>query len=966
MPIVAVGDKRYELSEVLASDRLDALFSDAWTGSRVWNASIFLSKQLLRLYDERQFITTAQQSVIELGSGWYAHTPISLCINPIYGVDSWRNLARSIRDLGSSTTVRWVCYLSYEERGDNAALADFHACSRDYLTHELVLQEGKIHFVQVGGRRMVAANKIVVCDNGTGFVKCGFAAENFPRHVFPSLVGRPILRAEEAINRDVILKDVMCGDEAAYVRSNLQISYPVENGIVKNWDDMEKLWDYTFHERLQVNPKEMRILLTEPPLNPKANREKLVEMMFEKYGFEGTHISIQAMLTLYAQGLRTGVVIDSGDGVSHVVPVYEGFVPQHLIRRLDVAGRHITQYLIKLLLLRGYAFNRTADFETVRQIKERHCYTALDPVVERRLSLETTVLEETYELPDGRVIKLGRERFEAAEALFQPHLIGVEGPGLSDMLFEMCQKADIDLRTEFYKNIVLSGGSSMYPGLPSRLEKDIKDRYCAEVLKGDKARLSKFRLRINDPPRRKHLVFLGGSVLANFMKDVDEFWISKKEYDEQGVRCIDKLKAWVVCEHLVMEQYTRIRLLGEGSFGRVFLMRENAVDGGGLVCVKDIPVLHVSSSKKTRRGGHSSSDGLNEAHLMQKLRHPNLIAYRDSFESTNHRHLFIVMEYCSGGDLHAKLQRKQAKHCLESETNVCLWLVQLCLGLHCMHHRRIMHRSELDRDDLAHTTVGTPNFMSPELLDGTYSYASDVWALGCVLYEMCTLHFPFEAKTTPALVAKICAGDYAPLDRKFSPDLRRLQDELLAVDAWRRPSLQSILTRDFLRPALECYVTDVVKCGSYGYRIPMIPQTVVSPESPRCRPPPTPDPEWRPPVQSKPPPSTSFLSSAHLDTSTCFSSAFRKGVNLTPHAKPYLAQACKDVRVLRRSVYAQAAHARNHVAAHMVLSSSPPKGLPGDSIEDAAVATPDEVDAALLQYQRDVERRLRRHSAINQ
>ncbi|RHY48317.1 hypothetical protein DYB30_011487 [Aphanomyces astaci] len=894
---------------------------------------------------------------------------------------------------------------------------------------------------------MVAANKIVVCDNGTG---CGFAAENFPRHVFPSLVGRPILRAEEAINRDVILKDVMCGDEAAYVRSNLQISYPVENGIVKNWDDMEKLWDYTFHERLQVNPKEMRILLTEPPLNPKANREKLVEMMFEKYGFEGTHISIQAMLTLYAQGLRTGVVIDSGDGVSHVVPVYEGFVPQHLIRRLDVAGRHITQYLIKLLLLRGYAFNRTADFETVRQIKERHCYTALDPVVERRLALETTVLEETYELPDGRVIKLGRERFEAAEALFQPHLIGVEGPGLSDMLFEMCQKADIDLRTEFYKNIVLSGGSSMYPGLPSRLEKDIKDRYCAEVLKGDKARLSKFRLRINDPPRRKHLVFLGGSVLANFMKDVDEFWISKKEYDEQGVRCIDKLKAWVVSEHLMMEQYTRIRLLGEGSFGRVFLMRENAVDGGGLVCVKDIPVLHVSSSKKTRRGGHSSSDGLNEAHLMQKLRHPNLIAYRDSFESTNHRHLFIVMEYCSGGDLHAKLQRKQAKHCLESETNVCLWLVQLCLGLHCMHHRRIMHRSELDRDDLAHTTVGTPNFMSPELLDGTYSYASDVWALGCVLYEMCTLHFPFEAKTTPALVAKICAGDYAPLDRKFSPDLRRLQDELLAVDAWRRPSLQSILTRDFLRPALECYVTDVVKCGSHvdelraqlhqlqlgcvwtqvhhqlkpppnaarsaaksiippnplipahDYKLeedmlqwlenerqrhlilvlerikqarcsasilsprPMIPQTVVSPESPRCRPPPTPDPEWRPPVQSKPPSSTSFLSSAHLDTSTCFSSAFRKGVNLTPHAKPYLAQACKDVRVLRRSVYAQAAHARNHVAAHMVLSSSPPKGLPGDSIEDAAVATPDEVDAALLQYQRDVERRLRRHSAINQ
>ncbi|KDO25900.1 actin-like protein 2 [Saprolegnia parasitica CBS 223.65] len=389
---------------------------------------------------------------------------------------------------------------------------------------------------------MVAANKIVVCDNGTGFVKCGFAAENFPRHIFPSMVGRPILRAEEAVNKDVILKDVMCGDEAAYVRSNLQISYPVENGIVKNWDDMEKLWDYTFQDRLNVNPQEMRIMLTEPPLNPKANREKLTEVMFEKYGFQGTHIAVQAMLTLYAQGLLTGVVIDSGDGVSHVVPVYEGFVPQHLIRRLDVAGRHITQYLIKLMLLRGYAFNRTADFETVRQIKERHCYAALDPTIERQLALETTVLEETYELPDGRIVKLGRERFEATEALFQPHLIGVEGAGLSDMVFDMCQKAEIDIRPELYKNIVLSGGSTMYPGLPSRLEKDIKDRYLNDVLKGDKSRLGKFRLRINDPPRRKHLVFLGGSVLADMMKDNDQFWISKQEYDEQGVRCIDRLK----------------------------------------------------------------------------------------------------------------------------------------------------------------------------------------------------------------------------------------------------------------------------------------------------------------------------------------------------------------------------------------------------------------------------------------
>jgi len=378
----------------------------------------------------------------------------------------------------------------------------------------------------------------VVCDNGTGFVKVGYAGENFPRSIFPSMVGRPILRAEEAVAEGVVLKEVMVGDEAAdpKVRPSLDCAYPVEEGRVKNWEDMMHLWNYTFYEKLAINPNEHKILLTEPPMNPAKEREQLVTTMFETYGFNQINISIQAMLTLYAQGLFTGVVVDTGDGVTHTVPVYDGFVPQNLIKRLNVAGRHITQYMIKLLLLRGYAFNRTADFETIRQIKEKFCYVAYDIDVERRLALETTVLEENYTLPDGRVIRIGRERFEAAEALFNPDLMDVESKtgGMSEMVFRMIQEADMDTRTAYYKHIVLSGGSSMYPGLPSRLEKDITKFYHDEVLQGDTARLKKFKLRIEDPPRRKHMVFLGGSVLADIMKDRGEFWMSKAEYDDQG------------------------------------------------------------------------------------------------------------------------------------------------------------------------------------------------------------------------------------------------------------------------------------------------------------------------------------------------------------------------------------------------------------------------------------------------
>eukprot|EP00043_Microstomoeca_roanoka_P001354 m.32247 g.32247 ORF g.32247 m.32247 type:complete len:396 (-) comp10769_c0_seq1:382-1569(-) len=382
-------------------------------------------------------------------------------------------------------------------------------------------------------------NRVIVCDNGTGFVKCGDAKSNFPSHVFPSLVGRPIVRSTTQVE-GIEVKDLMVGEEASKLRSMLEVNYPMDNGIVRNWEDMCHVWDHTFYEKMQIDPKSTKVLLTEPPLNPKQNRQKMIEYMFERYEFKGVHIAIQAVLTLYAQGLQTGVVIDSGDGVTHIVPVYEGFALPHLTRRLNIAGRDITKYMIKLLLRRGYVFNASADFETVREIKEKLAYVAYDIETEQKLANETTVLVENYTLPDGRVIKVGAERFSAPEALFQPHLIDIEGMGVSELLYDCIQSADIDTRPEFYKHIVLSGGSTMYPGLPSRLEREIKQLYLERSLKGDTARLSKFKIRIEDPPRRKHMVFLGGSVLADLIKDNPDAWISREEYQEHGVDCLKK------------------------------------------------------------------------------------------------------------------------------------------------------------------------------------------------------------------------------------------------------------------------------------------------------------------------------------------------------------------------------------------------------------------------------------------
>ncbi|KAJ4131236.1 Arp2/3 complex subunit, actin nucleation center [Fusarium oxysporum] len=340
----------------------------------------------------------------------------------------------------------------------------------------------------------------IVLDGGTGFLKVGYAAQNFPEYQYPSIVGRPILRSEEQQDNNLIIKDIMCGDEAAAARAMLQISYPMDNGIIKKWDDMEHLWDYTFFEKLKVNPEGQKILLTEPPMNPLENREKMCEIMFERYGFGALYVAIQAVLALYSQGLSSGVVVDSGDGVTHIVPVYESVILNHLTKRLDIAGRDVTRNLINLLLRRGYVLNRTADFETVREIKEKLCYVSYDLELDKRLSEDTTVLVKEYTLPDGRIVRVGSERFEAPECLFQPHLVNSESPGLSEILFNTIQSADVDIRSSLFKAVVLSGGSSMYPGLPSRLEKELKQLWLTRVLQGNPERLSKFKVRIEDPP----------------------------------------------------------------------------------------------------------------------------------------------------------------------------------------------------------------------------------------------------------------------------------------------------------------------------------------------------------------------------------------------------------------------------------------------------------------------------------
>ncbi|VWU50058.1 actin-like protein, putative [Hepatocystis sp. ex Piliocolobus tephrosceles] len=360
----------------------------------------------------------------------------------------------------------------------------------------------------------------LIIDNGSGFIKVGPNTLDEPTMVFTSVIGK------NRINED---GDMYVGDEALYHESELSIYRPIDHGHISDWDLAQTLWEYT----ISCTDKTRKIksaLLTEPPLCSTTHRTKMGEMFFEYFDFDKINIAVSGLMSLYASGLTTGLVLDIGEGVTQCIPAFDGYIEKNSIIRSDFGGEELTMFLQKLICDIGYSATTRKNIEYIKHIKETLCFCSLNPPAdEKRKDLSVT-----YTLPDGDIlrdgynsIEISQERFYVPELLFNPHICHRDCLGIADIVWKSILSCPIENRKPLTSRIVLSGGSSLFPNLVERIEKEIKNnapenaRSYVQVYAGEK---------------REIMAWLGANIFSQpALASVHEgLWISKDEYLEMG------------------------------------------------------------------------------------------------------------------------------------------------------------------------------------------------------------------------------------------------------------------------------------------------------------------------------------------------------------------------------------------------------------------------------------------------
>jgi centractin len=381
-------------------------------------------------------------------------------------------------------------------------------------------------------------NQPVVIDNGTATLKAGFAGTSKPKVVIGTKVGRTkhmrimpggALETEQTLS-STGPSSMFVGKKLDEHRGSFILEYPMDKGHIVDggWDAMEALWEHLYSKpNINVKAEDHPALLTEAPLSPCQNRDKVAEIFFETFRAPALFFAPPAVLSLYASGRTTGVVLDVGEGVTHAVPVYEGFALPHSVTRSDVAGRDVTRQLQLLLRRSGLSFTTTAEADLVKTMKEEACFVTRTPMADDSTEKDSRT---QYTLPDGQGVTLSTERYQAPNILFDPSLIGSEEAGVADILMDSIMKSDIDLRSTLLSQVVLAGGSTLLPGFGDRMLYEVRSRSPSHT-----------KIRISAPPERVNSAFVGGSILGS-LATFKSMWTSKTDYEEYGSNILHRDK----------------------------------------------------------------------------------------------------------------------------------------------------------------------------------------------------------------------------------------------------------------------------------------------------------------------------------------------------------------------------------------------------------------------------------------
>eukprot|EP00658_Telonema_sp_P-2_P018494 TRINITY_DN17260_c0_g1_i1.p1 TRINITY_DN17260_c0_g1~~TRINITY_DN17260_c0_g1_i1.p1 ORF type:complete len:375 (+),score=80.10 TRINITY_DN17260_c0_g1_i1:33-1157(+) len=364
----------------------------------------------------------------------------------------------------------------------------------------------------------------LVVDNGTGTIKAGFAGEDAPKVMFSTVVGSTKHKSTVVGMGD---KECFVGSEAQEKRGTLILKKPIEKGMISNWEDMEHVWHHTFFHEIRVNPSDDIgcVLLTEAPLNAKEKREKMIQVMFESFNVPASFIAMQAVLELYASGRTTGVVVDCGHGISHTVPIYEGYAMPHSIKRMDLAGEDLTNYLVKILQDNDINLSTATEIDCAQSMKEQLCRVAMD--FEGEMNMFDDNHFKDFTLPDGHTIGIGDQLIRAPELLFNPKLDGNNNMlGIHELIRECVMRCDVEVRKELYQSILLAGGTTLFQGFQNRLATEVQ-RFAPEQV----------RAKVMAPNERMFSAWIGGSILGS-LTTFRQMWIDASEYHELGLSLI--------------------------------------------------------------------------------------------------------------------------------------------------------------------------------------------------------------------------------------------------------------------------------------------------------------------------------------------------------------------------------------------------------------------------------------------